>query len=95
MLLYASKAFDRVNSSSSARLATPEAADRPCCNSVEFAYWSQARSQGGGGGLVGGVVRPPPPPLTAEGPHFGHPIDRINVVIGPIPFLALKITFNV
>ena len=27
-------------SSSSARLATPEVVDRPCCNSVESAYWS-------------------------------------------------------
>ena len=26
--------------SSSARLATPEVADRPFCNSVESAYWS-------------------------------------------------------
>ena len=26
--------------SSSARLATPEVVDRPCCNSVESAYWS-------------------------------------------------------
>ena len=29
-----------INPASSARLATPEVADRPCCNSVESAYWS-------------------------------------------------------
>ena len=33
---------------------------------------SQARSQGGGGSEESSD-----PPLTAEGPHFGHPIERI------------------
>ena len=37
-----------------------------------------------------GVLRPPLTAEHAEGPQFGHPIDRINVVIGPIAFLALK-----
>ena len=52
-------------------------------------FLEQARSRGGGGS-----EESYDPLLTADGPHFGHPIDRINVVIGPIPFLALKITFN-